>query len=281
MKPVKHDESIGHSGTHRACTVGSGLKRLGTGLLVKDMSSENPEIARREYKHGKIAYSFQWNKTHHKELGKSEGDLASLWAHLTTIARGKIPENPFRDPFYTRASRLRLAKMSASKKVAFRRRMIAKGFIEHIPDSALVSMIREYHRNRNDLSYSADHSILKEFLVNDPQTIAIEVPVWSDRYQLSGHIDLIRFRDDTIEVCDYKPGKLDDTRKRFFESVPQVAAYGEMMTHHLASTLRVALDAPLLPKVKCCVFDTHSCWRFGAEMFITLLETGHLDGFHA
>jgi hypothetical protein len=244
------------------------------------MSSDKHEIARREYKHGKIAYGFQWNKSHHEKLGKSKGDLASLWAHLTTIARGKIPETPFRDPFYTRASRLKLAKMSPSRKVAYRRNLLSKGLVRHIPDSELVSMIREFHRVHNDFSYSADHSILKEFLLNDPRTLAIEVPVWSDRYQLSGHIDLIRFWDNTIEICDYKPGKLDSTEKRFLESIPQVAAYGEMMTHHLASTLRVALDAPLLPKVKCCVFDTHSCWRFGAEMFITLLETGQLEGLY-
>ena len=247
---------------------------------MKAMSGDKQEIARREYKHGKIAYGFQWNMTHHKNLGNSEGDLASLWAHLTTIARGKIPETPFRDPFYTRASRLKLTNMSPSMKVAFRRKLISKGLVKRVPDSGLISMLREFHRERNDNSYSADHSILKEFLTYDPKTIAIEVPVWSDRYQLSGHVDLIRFRDDTIEVCDYKPGTLDTTKKRFFESIPQVAAYGEMITHHLASTLRVALDAPLLPKVRCCVFDTHSCWRFGAEMFITLLETGKLSGLH-
>ena len=90
---------------------------------------------------------------------------------------------------------------------------------------------------------------------------------------------MIRIVDGTVQVCDYKPGTLDSTSKRFLDSIPQVAAYGEMLTHHLASTLREALEATLLPKVKCCIFDTHSSWHFGAEMFVTLDASGNLSDF--
>ncbi|NHJ14715.1 MAG: hypothetical protein EAX95_13630 [Candidatus Thorarchaeota archaeon] len=244
------------------------------------MSNEEPEIARREFKHGNVAYGFQWNKTHHKLHGSSEGDLASLWAHLTTIARGQIPESPFRDPFYSRASRLRLKKMTRSGKVAFRKKLMSSGLVRRVIDSELIDLTRGFHRLRNDPSYCSDHSILKEFITHDPKTIAIEVPVWSDRYQLSGHVDLVRFHEKTIEVCDYKPGSLETLKSRFLDSIPQVAAYGEMVAHHLSSTLREALSAPLLPRVNCCIFDTHSCWNFGAEMFVTLLESGSMDEFY-
>ena len=105
----------------------------------------------------------------------------------------------------------------------------------------------------------------------------LKVPVWSERYKVTGHIDLVRFVDGSIQVCDYKPGSLESTQRRFTDSLPQVAAYGEMMAHHLANTLRSALEAPLLPKIRCCIFDTHSCWHFGAEMFVQLYETGFLD----
>lgn len=243
------------------------------------MSSREPEIARREFKHGKVAYGFQWNKTHHEMLGKYEGDLASLWAHLTTITAGKVPSEPFSDPFYARASSLRLPKMNASKRAAMKNRFFRTGALNLIPESDLIDKLREYHRATNDMSYTADHSIMKEFLYHDSSTIAVEVPVWSDRYRLSGHIDLLRFVKDTIEVCEYKPGPLDSTSKRFLESIPQIAAYGEMMAHHLASTLRSALNAPLLPKIRCCIFDTHSCWEFGAEMFVILLESSRISGF--
>ena len=237
------------------------------------------DIVRREFQHGRIAYAFQWNKQNHRGLGKDKGDLASLWAHLTTIQQGKIPEEPFSDPFYIRASRLKLKRMRSTARVGLRKKLIRTGMITKSIDNELVDLLREFHKQRNDNSFASDHSILHDFIEFDSQTIAIEVPVWSDRYKITGHIDLIRWDNDTIHVCDYKPGTMETTNTRFLQSIPQVAAYGEMMTHHLANTLRSALEAPLLPKLKCCIFDTHSCWTFGAELFITLQATGLLEDF--
>ncbi|MGY5875523.1 MAG: PD-(D/E)XK nuclease family protein [Candidatus Thorarchaeota archaeon] len=245
----------------------------------KKMSKGTDDIVRRDYKHGKVAYGFQWNKSNHLRLGNSEGDLASLWAHLTTIQRGNVPDAQFTDPFYSRASKLKLKKMSNSALVGFRKMFERSGKITKSVDDPLVGMIREYHRNRNDISYSSGHEILIEFIHNDPNTIALEVPVWSERYKITGHIDLVRWNDGILQISDYKPGSLDTTNKRFMNSVPQVAAYGEMITHHLASTLREALGAQLLPSIQCCIFDTHSCWTFGAEMFVTLYATGKLREF--
>ena len=246
---------------------------------MNDMPPNADDIVRRDYQHGRVAYAFQWNMSNHLVLGNKKGDLAALWAHLKTIQAGKIPEVLFNDPFYTRASRLRLAKMSKAKKVGFRKQLERTEAISQKVDDDLVLKLRDYHRSRNDRSYSSDHGILKEFLNNDPQTIAIEVPVWSERYRITGHIDLIRFVDGCIQVSDYKPGTLVSTKTRFLNSLPQVSAYGEMMAIHLAGTLRAALDAPLLPKISCSIFDTHSCWHFGAEMFVQLQETGMLRDF--
>ncbi len=242
------------------------------------MTPDDSDIVGREYRQGKVAYEFQWNRSNHEALGTTDGDLAALWAHLESVARGNIPEDPFSDPFYIRASSLRLAKMSPASHVGLRRKLMKSGTIRTSVEDDLVKMIRDFHREIEDLSYCADHGILMEFLCRDPMTVAREVPVWSDYYHLSGHIDLVRYSDGMIQVCDYKPGPLESTKKRFFESLPQVSAYGEMMTYHLASTLRSALDAPTLPRVSCCVFDSHSSWHFGAEMFVTLEKTGKISG---
>lgn len=243
------------------------------------MSKRGDDIVRRDFQHGRLAYGFRWNRSSHERLGNQTGDGASLWAHLTTIHSGKIPDRPFTDLFYTRASSLKLKKMSRAGKVHLRKRLERNGSLSCSVDNDIVQKIRQYHRNRSDNSYRADHGIVPDFLEDDPLSVAAEVPVWSDRYKLSGHIDLIRIIDGTIQVCDYKPGTLDSTSNRFLNSIPQVAAYGEMITHHLASTLREALEATLLPKVKCCIFDTHSSWHFGAEMFITLDASGNLSDF--
>ncbi|UCE09512.1 MAG: PD-(D/E)XK nuclease family protein [Candidatus Thorarchaeota archaeon] len=242
------------------------------------MLDGSDEIVGRDIQHGKVAYRFQWNKSNHKRLGASEGDLSSLWAHLLAIRAGKLPEEPFSSPFYTRASVLKFTKMANHRRVGLRNKLMKKGKVQSIIDHDLVSKLREYHRARNDDTYTADHVILQDFLLHDPASIAIEVPVWSERFGLSGHVDLVRFVDDEIQVCDYKPGKLDNTSKRFLDSIPQVAAYGEMMTHHLAGTLRSADESVLLPKVTCCIFDTHSCWQFGADLFITLQASNIIEG---
>jgi hypothetical protein len=236
------------------------------------------DILRREFQHGRTAYGFQWNIAHHKDLGHEEGDLSSLWAHLNSIHIGKVPQLPFDDPFYNRASKLRLSEMSPAQKVGLRKKLERSGKIETNVSDELVKLLREYHRSRNDLSYSAGHDIMKEFLLRDPNTIAIEVPVWSERYRLTGHIDLVRVVDGVVYVCDYKPGPLERTKKRFIDSIPQVSAYGELMTHHLAGTLHSAFEEPLLPKVKCSIFDTHACWHFGAELFVQLETTGMIRG---
>jgi hypothetical protein len=256
-----------------------GLKRLELICPMKDMAPNADDIVRRDYQHGRVAYAFQWNMSNHLVLGNKTGDLAALWAHLKTIQAGKIPEEYFADPFFTRASRLRLASMTKAKKVGFRKQLVRTKAIKKKVDDDLVLKLREYHRVRNDLSYSSDHDILKEFLYNDSLTLAIEVPVWSDRYRITGHIDLIRYVDGCIQVSDYKPGPVSSLKQRFLDSIPQVAAYGELMAIHLAGTLRAALDAPLLPNIQCCIFDTHSCWQFGAEMFVRLQETGNLRDF--
>ncbi len=240
------------------------------------MNAHEPEIVRREFRHGKVAYRFHWNKSNHENIGNTSGDAASLWAHLNSIVQGKISEEPFTNPFYQKASSLRFKKMSKVAKVSFRKKLERSGLLRTDEESDLIQLLRALRRARSDGARRADHGILVEFLFKDPKSIAIEVPVWSNAYNLSGHIDLVRIVDDTVHVCDYKPGPLESTSRRFFDSIPQVSAYGEMLSHHLASTLRSALDAPLLPKVQCCIFDSHSSWYFGAEMYVTLLSTGML-----
>ncbi len=237
----------------------------------------SPEIVRRTIQHGRLAYQFQWNVTTHRRLGKDEGDLASLWALLSMILSSKIPETPFNSPFYARASSLKLTKMSPMKLVSLRKKFFKTGRIKSDPQNPLVKFIRDFHKNRNDTSYSANHGILQDFLYHDPDAIAIEVPVWSDRFHLTGHIDLIRYSDNRIQVCDYKPGPLSSLPKRFMESLPQVSAYGEMMVHHIAGSFHSGYEKDLLPTIQCCIFDTHSCWIFGAEMFVVLQASGLID----
>ncbi|MBD3160424.1 MAG: hypothetical protein GF309_16710 [Candidatus Lokiarchaeota archaeon] len=238
----------------------------------------NHRIVAREYTHASVPYQFQWSVANHQKLGNTKGDLAALWAHLEAVRDGTIPTEPFTSPFFARASSLGFEKMSKARLVGLRKRLMKNGQLVRDLKSKLVGQIRDYHRELGDHSYRADHSILEEFLKQDCNSIAIEVPVWSMKHSLSGHIDLIRFGDEVIQVCDYKPGPLHKTAQRFTKSIPQVAAYGEMMAQRLAVPLREALDAAKLPAIECCIFDTHSCWKFGAELYVNLLAANMISG---
>ncbi|MEM4735370.1 MAG: hypothetical protein QXS20_06570 [Candidatus Thorarchaeota archaeon] len=239
----------------------------------------DPDIVSRVFTHRGTTYNCRWNRTNHARLGKEMGDLASLWGHLSSVLTGRVPENPFMGLPYRRASSLHLDLSSKTSKIRLRNRLMSSGMITSRVDDDLVRLTREFHRLRREDSYCADHSILEEFLMRDPNTIATEVPVWSDRHMLSGHIDLVRAVDGIIQVCDYKPGPLHETGQRFLNSLPQVAAYGEMMAYHLSDTLRSADSGGLLPRVICTVFDSHSSWYFGAELFVTLCSMGVIRDF--
>ncbi len=240
--------------------------------------SEDAGILRRDFRHRGTPYSFRWNIEHHRTIGRDTGDSAALWGHLQAVLRGSVPEEPFNSPFFRRASSLRLRKMTPHKRIGLYRRFLRSGMITESIDDSLVRLLRQYQQRRGLNTHNTDHSILEEFVQRDPQTVAMEVPVWSESLALSGHIDLVRIIDGAVQVCDYKPGPLEQTKRRFLQSLPQVAAYGEMMAHHLASTLRTALEAPLLPKIRCAIFDSHTSWHFGAEMYMHLVAASLIPG---
>jgi hypothetical protein len=119
-----------------------------------------------------------------------------------------------------------------------------------------------------------DHSnVEKYFIVNDPMTIAAEVPVWvrgdeagkckdivniKDDEVLTGHIDLIRNEDSgKISVWDYKPGAYYETC-----AATQVFLYSVMLS--------IRTRAPL-EQFKCGYFDAeYACFFSPFEVWNSL-----------
>lgn len=59
---------------------------------------------------------------------------------------------------------------------------------------------------RKDFKGLTPHTkVQKHLLEMDPHSTASEIPVMSSRLQLSGFIDLIRVKNNQIEILDYKP----------------------------------------------------------------------------
>jgi hypothetical protein len=71
-------------------------------------------------------------------------------------------------------------------------------------------------KSREHTKFKSRHENLQQwFLLNDPNAVVAELPVWMDELEskehldlchpLTGHIDLLRCTDARIEIWDYKP----------------------------------------------------------------------------
>lgn len=79
--------------------------------------------------------------------------------------------------------------------------------------------------------FDSAHSNVQMFILHhDFNTIAIEVPIWTDNHELgegslSGHIDILRIEDGKIWVWDYKPNA---HREKF--ATTQTYYYAKMLS---------------------------------------------------
>lgn len=94
------------------------------------------------------------------------------------------------------------------------------------------------------------HKIVQRyFLNNDPDTIAVEVPVWDKEKEIAGCIDILRV--DTargkVQILDFKP----EAHKCVNQAMTQVHYYKEMLIK-CAGVPRGA--------VECYSFDDNRCY---------------------
>ena len=124
-------------------------------------------------------------------------------------------------------------------------------------------MVALAHRSRDFEKVKSRHENVQKFLLErDPTTIATEVPVWVESWELegyrhilktnetlTGHIDVLRYESDqTVGVWDYKPNAADERCAGI-----QVFLYALMLS------LRTGLP---LTAVSCGYFDEESAYVF-------------------
>jgi hypothetical protein len=85
--------------------------------------------------------------------------------------------------------------------------------MQELSDHPIISFAQ---KSREHVKFKSRHENLQQwFLLNDPQAIVAELPVWMDEkeshehlnlnFPLTGHIDLLRYHDSKVEIWDYKP----------------------------------------------------------------------------
>ena len=99
------------------------------------------------------------------------------------------------------------------------------------------------------------HSMVEKFmLINDDETVAVEVPVWLWEKNLdlsiAGHIDLIQIKDKHVYILDYKP---EAAREKDETVASQLYLY--------ASGLSFRTSIPL-DNIRCVWFDDRNYFEF-------------------
>jgi len=131
---------------------------------------------------------------------------------------------------------------------------------EHLQESHLIRLAGESNYFNE---YKSKHENLqKYFLLNDPCTIASEIPLWLEAQELkdyssifntedvlTGHVDILRYeKDKKIGIWDYKPQALEET-----DALIQVFLYAIMLC------IRTGIS---LQNIKCGYFDEKDAFSF-------------------
>lgn len=219
-------------------------------------------LRKKLYIHQNIPYAFNWNKEHHKEkysqLTADRRELNNLKRHFKKVYEGTIPNDLFNSRYLPRVSQFKIKGIKTAFIRSFSKKLIRSGKIQCSgSDSKLprfAQKVIETYRIEKKKNIPGHDPILKNILIKDKDSIAIEVPIWYEREDntITGHIDLLQVQDDLVKVIDYKP------EGNFLISLPQVAMYGYI--------LKSRLD---LKNIKCISFNKDEAWEYDPSILIT------------
>ncbi|MFX1323937.1 MAG: hypothetical protein ACFE8N_03200 [Promethearchaeota archaeon] len=218
-------------------------------------------LKKKLYIHQNIPYAFNWNKNHHKEkysqLTTNRQELNKLKEHFKKIYEGAIPNNLFNTPSLPRISQFRIKGIKTAFIRSFSKTLIRSGEIQYLDSTTkfpqYVQKVIDNYRANNISGDPGHEPILKNILIKDKDSIAIEVPIWNEMRgkTITGHIDLLQVENDTVKVIDYKP------EGNFLLSLPQVAMYGYLV--------KIKLN---IKKLKCISFNKEEAWEFDPQILL-------------
>jgi hypothetical protein len=218
-------------------------------------------IKRRDFIHQNIRYSFNWNLKNHKEklnqFYSNREDFKRLGTYLKRIYQGSIPNNLFNTKEVTRVSQFKVKGIKNGFLRSFSKKLIREGKIQKLDSTYKLPEFAQkvyeiYHHNQINKSPGHD-TILKNILIKDKDSIAIEVPIWNMNKKkfITGHIDLIQIEDNIIKIIDYKP------EGNFLFSLPQVAAYGLLVKELIH-----------VEELRCISFNKNAAWEYNPEILL-------------
>ena len=229
------------------------------------------KLSERKFIHQNIPYSFYLNRDHqffsprtHPQVlrfGSSSNPYRKLRSHFLEVLKGNVPNQYFNSRDYPRISQFKIRGVESYYLKFFSKKLIRAGTIEkYDKDSNLVRLARKVHDNFNSVFHKkpGHNPVLKNILIKDENSVAIEVPIWKEAQNtcLTGHIDLIQLQDKTLKVVDYKP------EGNFLVSLPQVAMYGLLIKERFGFT-----------DLKCISFNKEEAWEYDPMILIEDIMT--------
>ncbi len=219
-------------------------------------------LKKKIFVHQNILYAFNWNIAHHKEkiLQKNPNreEFIKLGSYFKRIYKGDIPNDLFNLQGLSRVSQFKMRGLKPAFITSFSKKLIREGKIRYLgSDSKLPNYTQNVFESFkiNKIGKAPGHDpVLKNILIKDKNSVAIEVPVWKkvNNNYITGHIDLIQIEDNIVKVIDYKP------EGNFMNSLPQVATYGLLIKSKFE-----------LQHIKCLSFNKKEAWEYDPVILLT------------
>jgi hypothetical protein len=218
-------------------------------------------LKRKDFLHQNIRYSFHYHKTRLEKINQLSEDYEKLKKFLIEIYKGKIPNTLFNRKNIPRVSNFKLNGIKGAYIRSYSKQLIRSGkILKFDADYKLSHFAKEVYQNfrQYKLRENPGHDpILKNILIRDPTSIAIEVPIWKkvNGTYITGHIDLIKIEEENIKIVDYKP------EGNFLYSLPQVASYGLLFKSIFK-----------YDNVKCISFNKNHAWQYSPDILLNDLK---------
>lgn len=214
-------------------------------------------LYQQDFYHQRIKYSFHYDQERLKSLNSKINLFHQLEKYFESVLNGKIPNYIFNKPEFPRVSQFKLKGIKRAFLRSWSKKLIRdEKIIKFESDNKLSKYAQKVYEtfNRNNIHHKPGHDpILKNILIKDKNSIAIETPVWKkiNGVYLTGHIDLIQISNKILKVIDYKP------EGNFLYSLPQVATYGFLIKSKFG-----------LDDINCVSFNKDKAWEYNPEILL-------------
>ncbi|MHA1283740.1 MAG: hypothetical protein ACTSQP_14675 [Promethearchaeota archaeon] len=215
-------------------------------------------LKKRDFYHQRIKYSFHFHHERLKYLSSKKKEFKKLEYYLYEIYKGNIPNYIFNSKEIQRISQFKIKGIKSSFLRSFTKKLVRENKIKIYDSNFILSQyVNCVFENfkKNNFSFKPGHApILKNILIKDNSSIAIEIPIWTkiNNSYLTGHIDLLQIKQNNIFIIDYKP------EGNFLSSLPQVATYGLIIKKILN-----------LNNINCISFNRKEAWEYPPEILTT------------